>query len=393
MIAKSGKKLSKAERLEAMLREDIFTRRLSDDQAITPELQLAEQFGMSRNSVRRVISKLVSAGLLYRRRGSGTFIVPEQHRDQVSTGATLPHGKRQIVFLSLSTALSEAVFHEENTFGPIFRGLNRVLQPSGYNLLIAHIGIDWQAPPCLLNGDVGGVIFHGEVNPDFWRQHISVLPCVGLQYVNRDLPCDWVLQDNAQRCHEAIKYFKQHGHQRIGFVSNEAEMFLPQERLLGYRMALQEFGLPQDPAWEVVWQRPRVNGVLLGESEMTDYTPYLQKAFATKKPPTAFLCLDNWRAYNTLVALDKMGLQVPDDISLIGSYNFRHVNGFAFNDKTWHFTHFNCNLEETCAAAASLLLEQIASDKKQARRIILVQPELIDGDTVKDIRRSARKTS
>ncbi|MDD3694508.1 MAG: GntR family transcriptional regulator [Lentisphaeria bacterium] len=386
MQNRSGKKSSKSERLETLLREDIFTRRLADDQAITPELELAEKHGMSRNSVRRVISKLVAEGFLYRRRGSGTYIVPEEQRGQARPEAELPRGKRQVLFLSLETALSEAVFRGEDTFGPIFRGLSRVLQPRGYNLLIANVGLDWEVPACLLNGDVAGVIFHGEVEPGFWRRHIAALPCVGLQHVNRELDCDWVKQDNEQRCYEAIRYLKRHGHQRIGFVSNEAETFLSRERQLGYRLALRTFDLPHDPAWEVVWQRPRVKGVLLGESEIPDYSPYLQKAFETATTPSAFLCLDNWRAMGSLLALHKMGLKVPEDISLIGSYNFPNVNATLLNGKTCHFTHFNDNLEDICAAAAGLLLEQIACNKKQARRTISVQAELIEGDTVMSLR-------
>ena len=151
-------------------------------------------------------------------------------------------------------------------------------------------------------------------------------------------------------------------------------------------MALRTFDLPHNPAWEVVWQRPRVKGVLLGESEIPDYSPYLQKAFETATPPSAFLCLDNWRAMGSLLALHKMGLKVPEDISLIGSYNFPNVNATLLNGKPCHFAHFNDNLEDICAAAAGLLLEQIACNKKQARRTISVQAEFIEGDTVMSLR-------
>ena len=284
MQSHSSKKNSKTERLETLLREDIFTRRLADDQAITPELELAEKYDMSRNSVRRVISKLVAEGFLYRRRGSGTYIVPEEQRGQARPEAELPRGKRQVLFLSLETALSEAVFREEGTFGPIFRGLSRVLQPRGYNLLIANVGLDWEVPACLLNGDVAGVIFHGEVEPGFWRRHIAALPCVGLQHVNRELDCDWVKQDN-----EALLRGDQISETpraiRAGFVSNEAETlshasgsWLPLG-LAHIHCRITRLGR--------VRQRLRVKGVLLGERD-TRLQPLLVKIIRDRHSPSAF---------------------------------------------------------------------------------------------------------
>ena len=47
---------------------------LGADDALPPERDLADDFGVSRITVRKAIDGLVSEGLLVRRQGSGTFV-------------------------------------------------------------------------------------------------------------------------------------------------------------------------------------------------------------------------------------------------------------------------------------------------------------------------------
>lgn len=67
-----NKKLSDiiVERLEAMLLEGQFLA----GQKLPPERQLAEQFNVSRPSLREAIQKLEARGLLQRRQGGGTYV-------------------------------------------------------------------------------------------------------------------------------------------------------------------------------------------------------------------------------------------------------------------------------------------------------------------------------
>jgi GntR family transcriptional regulator len=60
--------------LQRVLREAIQNRHLHQDDAIPPERDLAEDFDVSRITVRKAIDGLVSEGLLTRRRGAGTFV-------------------------------------------------------------------------------------------------------------------------------------------------------------------------------------------------------------------------------------------------------------------------------------------------------------------------------
>jgi GntR family transcriptional regulator len=60
--------------LQKILRDAIVSRLISPEAAIPPERDLAEEFGVSRLTVRKAIDGLVEEGLITRRRGAGTFV-------------------------------------------------------------------------------------------------------------------------------------------------------------------------------------------------------------------------------------------------------------------------------------------------------------------------------
>jgi GntR family transcriptional regulator len=62
------------QQLQRALREAIETRLIGPDDALPPERDIAEDFHISRITVRKAIDGLVSEGLLMRRQGAGTFV-------------------------------------------------------------------------------------------------------------------------------------------------------------------------------------------------------------------------------------------------------------------------------------------------------------------------------
>jgi GntR family transcriptional regulator len=62
------------QQLQRALRDAIEDNRLAADEALPPERELAEEFGISRITVRKALDALVSEGMLTRRQGAGTFV-------------------------------------------------------------------------------------------------------------------------------------------------------------------------------------------------------------------------------------------------------------------------------------------------------------------------------
>lgn len=70
--------------LQRVLRRAMHDNKLDADRALPPERELAEDFGVSRITVRKALAGLAEEGLLDRRRGAGTFVAPPTNRIEKS---------------------------------------------------------------------------------------------------------------------------------------------------------------------------------------------------------------------------------------------------------------------------------------------------------------------
>lgn len=361
------------EPLEAELRADITNGRLAPGSKICPETVLAERYSISRGSVRVALENLVRSGLLRKVRGSGTFVtMPEERSESVVS-------RRQIAFLSFATALSRDAFFNLGNYGPMVNGIMNACNPNGYNLLISHIGPDWMPPPCLSNNDVAGIVFHGPVAPEFYQRWIEPFPNVSIQYRHPDPDGYCVKGDSSSFCYQAVERLKGAGYRRIGFITNEIDTPISLERYYTFRMALKELNLPFERRFCALWQRPSLNGMLEKEDRVADYLPYLEPMFCNGSPesPDAFVCVDDWRAYCTIIALERLGLKVPEDIGITGGNN----NGSSSDLAPICISGLNFRLEEVCKRAAYLLFEAIKG-RLDGGMTVLIRPHFAEGVTL-----------
>ena len=66
------------QQLHRALRDAIADNRLTAEEALPPERELAEEFGVSRITVRKALDALVGEGMLTRRQGAGTFVTARE---------------------------------------------------------------------------------------------------------------------------------------------------------------------------------------------------------------------------------------------------------------------------------------------------------------------------
>jgi DNA-binding LacI/PurR family transcriptional regulator len=113
--------------------------------------------------------------------------------------------------------------------------------------------------------------------------------------------------DNRQGGHLATVHLIERGHRRIGYVSGPADHSDDLERLAGYRQALDEAGIPFDPAL-VVLGNGRLDG---GERALLPLTSLVER-------PTAVFCYNDMTAVGLLSAARRAGLSVPGDLAVVG---------------------------------------------------------------------------
>lgn len=70
--------------LEELIKQEIVTKGLKPHSPIPSEREYAEQYGISRMTVRQAINDLVNQDVLYRARGRGTFVNEEKFEQDIS---------------------------------------------------------------------------------------------------------------------------------------------------------------------------------------------------------------------------------------------------------------------------------------------------------------------
>jgi LacI family transcriptional regulator len=139
------------------------------------------------------------------------------------------------------------------------------------------------------------------------------IPTVLLDRVGRDTDFDSVSADNAAASREGTRHLISLGHQRIVLLASDPSLRNIQERIEGYREALQEAGLS---AFEKI--------LVVGRNAADTVSPILKPLLQEDPRPSALFAVTQSVAIGTLKTIWETGLDLPADISLL-----------AFDDCEW----------------------------------------------------------
>jgi LacI family transcriptional regulator len=131
---------------------------------------------------------------------------------------------------------------------------------------------------------------------------------VALVFVDRPprfIDADSVVSDNVGGARTAVSHLIAAGHRRIGFLGDQPQIFTATERLRGYREALAQHGIPEEP--ELI-RHPafRAAGADAATAELLD----------GPDPPTALFTAQNLITLGALRTLHQLGRQ--DSVALVG---------------------------------------------------------------------------
>ncbi|MFN3538117.1 MAG: substrate-binding domain-containing protein, partial [Brevundimonas sp.] len=99
------------------------------------------------------------------------------------------------------------------------------------------------------------------------------------------------------------------GHRRIGVIAGPSYASSARQRVEGYRQAMEEAELPVHPDWVRESSFGIDAGAVIGAELM-----------ALSDRPTAIFAVNDNTAIGALSAISRLGLSVPEDVSLVG-YN------------------------------------------------------------------------
>jgi DNA-binding LacI/PurR family transcriptional regulator len=195
-------------------------------------------------------------------------------------------------------------------YAELAAGATEQARRHGYTTMLINSG----APPttetvsvrAFAELEVAGVILtpsSAEVG-DFLRRH--QIPVVEVDRQFADGVVDGVVIDNTAAALRVTTLLTDLGHRRIALLIDETRWATGRDRYTGYRIALEDAGLPLDPALVVVagWDAPAA-------------TAAAHRLLAGEHRPSAIFAANNISAEGVWRAADRLGLRVPDDLSLV----------------------------------------------------------------------------
>ncbi|KAA8997756.1 HTH-type transcriptional regulator GalR [Affinibrenneria salicis] len=198
-------------------------------------------------------------------------------------------------------------------FGSMVKAVEQVAYETGNFLLIGnsyHVAQkERQAIEQLMRHRCAALVAHVKMLPD--DELLSLMQQIpGMVLINRMLPgfeSRCVALDDRHGARLATRHLIQQGHRRIGFICSSHRISDASERLLGYQDALKEHNIELDERL-ISWGAPDETG---GEQAMTELLVRGQTF-------TAVTCYNDPMAAGALAVLSDNGIEVPQQMSLIG---------------------------------------------------------------------------
>lgn len=120
-----------------------------------------------------------------------------------------------------------------------------------------------------------------------------------------DKPVHYVDADNISGARMAVEHLIRLGHRRIATITGPLDMIAGQDRLSGYRQALEARGIP-------------VEEELIAEGDFTENSGMVAMQRLLPASPSAVFVASDTMAIGALRALRQAERQVPQDIALVG---------------------------------------------------------------------------
>jgi LacI family transcriptional regulator len=199
-------------------------------------------------------------------------------------------------------------------FAPVMNGILHVAMQKQQNTTI-FTGATWsdaeRSLPIYCDGRCDGLIL---LSPPMDSGIVPALaaksvPFVLLSDVSDDPNVSSVDVDNTAAAREMVRHLLAQGHRRIAVLCGGAQARSANQRLRGYRLALEDHGIEFDPSLVFPGHYTAASG----------YENGLAAARRTEQcRPTALFCCNDEIALGAYRALEESGLRIPEEMSVVG---------------------------------------------------------------------------
>jgi len=197
-------------------------------------------------------------------------------------------------------------------FAEVSMGLDRRARKNGHHLLMSNSHTEEAEVESVIRsllGRVDGlVLLWPRLDIEFLEDLVPAsLPVMLLNTTASASRFHTLSFDNRAGAYTAVQHLAEHGHERVAILSGGPVNFDAQERLAGYRNAVQDFGLVADSALELEGNFTRESGHAAVD-RMLDLDPV----------PTALFASNDSMALGALRRFHETGRAVPEDVAVVG---------------------------------------------------------------------------
>ena len=302
--------------LHNRLRRLIVSGQWQYGEQVPSETQLAKHLNISRTTVRIALQSGEVEGLIERVAGRGTFVsyVPEEE-----------NATRLIGYITRS-------FHN-NIHRTLLTSIEAELRSAGCRVIFSSASNN--ADECavleqLMQENIDGLVLWPNANPtpqqkDLLRQYqLNDIPIVFVDRNVEGIEADFVTSDHIGGTTMLVNHLIELGHEHIAYLmANIPGLYPIEQRLKGYRQAMHAAGQVAQPALRPNSPHRRLFfetdiHELLSESHTEILDQLVELLRGAQPQPTAVVCVNDALAVLTMRALNRLGLKVPGDISVVG---------------------------------------------------------------------------
>ncbi|WP_334100391.1 GntR family transcriptional regulator [Thermotoga petrophila] len=339
--------------IEKFLIDEIKSGKYKHGDKLPTEKELMERFNASRETVRKALERLVVKNLVIRKPGLGTFVNIEK--------------KNKVVGILVQQITSYI-------FPYIALGAEEVLFANGYKMLLGNASEDPHKERQIINEwlevGVDGLI----IDPVYSATKRSNRDLIGeiakrgtkvvLVHTNWDIEgVGSVVLDDWYGGEKAAEIFYQYGHRNVAVLYKtihlpsvvRAQAFLKRGRELGF-----------EKVHEKSFHVSEFTGIVMQSAFELLSLPKDQR-------PTAVFCYNDATALQFFLAAKRMGLKIPEDVSVIG------FDDAPIGDFREILTTFEHPKEEVGKKAVEILLKMIDGEKPEK---YVFKPKLIMRESV-----------
>jgi DNA-binding LacI/PurR family transcriptional regulator len=284
-------------RLEAELRQAILNNEFDPKVPLAGEIELADKYKISRPSARKALRILVNEGLLTRKRGEGTFVVPPEERKLGIERRNL-HIAIGIAWLKDGISEYDTDFLE-GAAEYAYRGGHRLSYFDSHEFDLKKMISMYK------DGKVDAIVWSSIENDELKKMDKlkeAKIPQVILHRKYKDFPC--LTCDNEESVRKSLMFLLGFGHKKLGFINCAQDLIVYNERETGFFSTMKKAGIKNFKDFYL-----RIPNKELG-SRFEPVKAWINEIDAIVLGGHSFLIpFLNW--------LDKLNIKIPDDLSLI----------------------------------------------------------------------------